>query len=79
MSVKLTRLERSQIGRAARTYVRKQGYTDLTDPGVLDAAMDFISGEVDGLGRFEDVPYTEISDYALAMARFLFPHAARYD
>lgn len=45
MSVKLTRLERSQIGRAARTYVRKQGYTDLTDPGVLDAAMDFISGE----------------------------------
>lgn len=77
-TVKLTVTERSTIGRAARRHIKAQGYRDITDPSVLDSASAFIAAEIDELGRFDAVEYAEISDYAWALARFLFPKAAQY-
>lgn len=78
MTVKLTQDERNRIGRETRAQVRRDGYRDLTDTAVLDAAVGYIASAIDELGRFDDVAYVVISDYAWSFARFLFPHAARW-
>ena len=76
--VKLTQSERDRIGTAARRHVRERGYRDYPDPSVLDAAADFIGTRIDELGRFDDLEYIVISDYAWSFARFLFPSATKF-
>lgn len=71
MTVKLTRKERTAMARRVRREVR-----DLD--GGMDDATQLIERELFDDQRFEDVPATDISDYAWAFARFLYPHEARY-
>jgi hypothetical protein len=74
MSIKLTARERRAIAKATRRHLAAEGY----DGGYgIDTARAFIETQVDDLGRFEGVPYTDISDYAQGLARFVCPREAR--
>lgn len=76
MQIKLTQAERKTIAKTIRRAMREQGY-EAADQTILDAAAAEIETHVDALGRFSEVPYTEISDYAWSFARQLYPAAAR--
>lgn len=76
MTIKLTQTERQNIAKAVRRAMREQGY-EASEQTILDAAAVEIEGLVEELGRFDSVPYADISDYAHSFARQLYPAAAR--
>jgi hypothetical protein len=76
MTVKLTQTERKAIAKTTRTAMRQAGY-EAADATIIDAAAGEIEQHVEALGRFDALPYAEISDYAWSFARQLYPIAAR--
>lgn len=72
--IKLTQAERKSIASSARKHVADLGHEG--GYGIDDAAI-LIEQQLDGLGRFDDLPYTEISDYAYGLARYVCPREAR--
>lgn len=66
--IKLTQQERKKIAQAVR---KAEGQSPD-----LDTARALIETMIDDLGRFDDIPYTEISDYAWSFVRFIFPRLA---
>ena len=75
-TIKLTRAERTTIGKATRRAMKIAGYS-AAEETILDAATADLETRIEELGRFDEIAYTEISDYAASFARQLYPSAAR--
>lgn len=73
-TITLTKAERTKIAKDVRRELAAMGH----DAGFgIDDATALIETRVEALGRFDALPYTEISDYSLSFARFVCSAEAR--